>query len=203
MWERINKYVYFFGFIVSEVQLCHEFFKFLHGLSSAENLLNDILEPLPAFVGSLGLLIYEEIKDLRKSEESDITLLKKFLEILPYEGSISFIDGTDMSATCFDPEKHNDLRNFYYHWDDASHEFIDNNIERRKKILWDLIEEYITALGTNTVSTDDGLQTVPHEWKTEQSKHYKEVVDNFHILAGQIVVAHQEMIRYAKKKLKI
>ncbi|MFC1651254.1 hypothetical protein ACFL2X_06755 [Candidatus Latescibacterota bacterium] len=196
MWERINKYVYFFSVLVSEAWLSYEIFAYNTGDLG-------IFEAISAFIASLGFLIYEEIKDLRKSEESDITLFKEFIEALPYEGSITFIDCTDMSCIHFDPEKHNDLRNFFYHWDDASHEFVDIKIEKKRKVLWELIQEYIMELGTNTVPTDDGLQTVPPEWKTEQPERFQEVVDNFHDLAGQIVLAHQELIRYAKKKLRI
>ncbi|MFC1541705.1 hypothetical protein ACFL50_04550 [Candidatus Latescibacterota bacterium] len=194
LWERINKYFYFILFMLSEAWVCLAF--------SFDDVWGKI-ESLISFLTFLGLLIYEEIKDLRKSEDSDIALFKDFLETLPFEGSISFIDCTDMSSSCVDPEKHNDLRNFLYHWDDASHEFIDNNIEKRRKVLWKLIEEYIIALGTHTVTTDDGHHTIPPEWKTEQPEYYNEVIDSFHNLAGQIVIAHQEMIRYAKNKLKI
>ncbi|MFC1693492.1 hypothetical protein ACFL1R_08310 [Candidatus Latescibacterota bacterium] len=192
MWERINKYVYFISIMITDAWLWHDYY-------TGEK----PWEQAVIILGLLGALIYEEIKDLRKGKDTDSTLFHKFLEVLPYEGSISFIDCTDMSATHFDPEKLNDLRYFYYHWDDASHEFLDKSIEKRRKILWDLAEKYIMALVTNTVPTDDDLQTVPHEWKTEQPELFKEVIDDFHNLAGQIVIAHQEMIRYAKKKLKI
>ena len=198
MWERINKYVYFISFLLSGAWFWYVFYRLIYGIEN-----NLPWEQAILMIGFLGGLIYEEIKDLQKGESTDRALLHKFLDVLPYEGSISFVDCTDMSGIHFDPEKHNDLRNFYYHWDDASHEFIDKNIEKRRKVLWDLIEKYIMALGTNTVSTDDGLQTVPPEWKTEQPERFKEVVDDFHNLAGQIVIAHQEMIRYAKKKLRI
>ena len=194
------------GVIASEAYLFYRLGEFIESTETVIQLINNLIhewEVISAFLGSLGLLIYEEIKDLRKSEESDITLFKDFIETLPYEGSITFIDCTDMSSSHFDPEKHNELRNFYYHWDDASHEFVDIKIKKRRKVLWELIEKYIMQLGTNTVPTDDGLQTVPLEWKTEQPDRYQEVVDNFHNLAGQIVVAHQELIRYAKQKLRI
>lgn len=192
MWERINKYVYLICFLITDAWLWNDY----HAGKS-------VWEQIVIMLGFLGGLIYEEIKDLQKSENPDRELLHKLLEVLPYEGSISYIDCTDISDIHFDPEKHNDLRNFYYHWDDASHEFLDKNIEKRRKVLWDLIEQYIMSLGTNTVPTDDGLQAVPPEWKTEHPERYKEVVDNFHSLAGQIVLSHQEMIRYAKKKLSI
>lgn len=193
MWERINKYVYFISLLLSEAWFCHVLYR---GIDVP-------WEQAILMIGSFGGLIYEEIKDLQKGESTDRALLNDLLEVIPYEGSISFIDCTDISGIHFDTEKHNDLRNFYYHWDDASHEFLDKNIEKKRKVLWDLIEEYVMALGTNTVPTDDGLQAVPPEWKTEQPERFKEVVDDFHNLAGQIVLAHQEMIRYAKKKLRI
>ena len=192
MWERINKYFYFICFLISDAWFWNDFYA---GEKPWEQTI--------LILSSLGMVVYEEVKDIRRGEKSDIALLNKFLEALPYEGSISFINSANMAGPPFDPEKHNDLRTFYYHWDDASHEFLDKNIEKRKEVLWDLTEKYIMALGTDTVSTGDGLQTVPPEWKTEQPEHFKEAVDSFHSLAGEIVNAHQEIIRYAKKKLRI
>ncbi len=106
-----------------------------------------------------------------------------------------------MAGLPFDPEKIEDLRAFYYQWHDAAHEFRNKKFEKRRKLLWDLVEKYIKSLAANTCLNDQGMQTVPSEWEIEQPERFKEVVNNFHNLAGQIVLAHQDLVRYARKKL--
>ncbi|MFC1528689.1 hypothetical protein ACFL5B_02140, partial [Candidatus Latescibacterota bacterium] len=103
----------------------------------------------------------------------------------------------------FDPEKLEDLRIFYYQWHDAAHEFRNKKIEEKRKLLWFWIEKYIKSLAANTCLNDQGLQTVPPEWEIEHPERYKEVVNNFHNLTGQIVLAHQDLVRYAREKLKM
>jgi len=186
------KYGSFINLLLMEAWFCYS----LWGAGSPD------WEPAIVFITSLGALIYLEFKDQTTFEESDRDLFHHFMETLPYEGSIEFIDRTSMDGQ-FDQTKHDDMRNFFYHWDDAAHEFLDPKIEKRRKYLWNLIEEYVMLLDKNTVPLENGLRSVPPEWRDEQPERYRETVNSFHAIAGQIVLAHQEMVRFAKKKLKV
>ena len=160
-------------------------------------------EPAILFITSISAFMYLEFLDQRKIDLSDKKLFHDFLDEMPYEGSITFIDRNDMSAGPFEHENHEDLRNFYYHWDNASHEFIHKGIEKRRRALWEMIESYVVALDTYTVPTDDGKQIVSSEFKEKDPDKWKEIVNEFHTLAGLIVITHQDFVRYAKKKLQI
>jgi len=160
-------------------------------------------EPATLFITSLSALVYLEFTEQVKIDPTDKKLFQEFMSMLSYEGSIMYIDSTDMSAGPFDPENHEDLRNFYYHWDNASHEFNHKGIEKRKKILWEYIESYIIALDTYTVPTDDNKRIISPEIKEKDPEKWRDIIYNFHSLAGQIVISHQELVRYTKKKLRI
>ncbi|MFC1542133.1 hypothetical protein ACFL50_06775, partial [Candidatus Latescibacterota bacterium] len=152
---------------------------------------------------SLAMFLYCEFIEQMKVDSSDCQLFQKFLTVLPYERNIEYIESHDISAGPFDPENHEDLRNFYNHWNCASHEFNHKGIEKRKKTLWELIESYIVALDTYTVPTDDNKRVVSTELKEKDSEKWREIINNIHSQAGLIVITHQDFIRYGKKKLRI
>ncbi|HUT62949.1 MAG TPA: hypothetical protein VMZ04_03230 [Anaerolineae bacterium] len=160
-------------------------------------------EPFFLFLTSLSTLIYLEYLDQRKIEPSDKKLFHDFMNSLPYEKSIAFIDSNDMSAGPFDPVHLEDLKNFYRNWDCASHEFIHNGIEKRRRALWGTVESYITAIETYTVPADNGKRMVSPELKEVNPDKWREIINDFHNLAGLIVLTHQDFVRYTKKKLRI
>ena len=187
------KYGSILNLLLMEAWFCSVFFK--TGVISPE--------PLVIFTTTLAAFIYLEYRDQKKTDSTDKKLFHELLNTLPYEGSIAYVDSHDMASVPFDLAEHDDLRNFYNHWDNASHEFLDRKIEMRRKYLYDLIEQYIMALESNTVPVEDGKYTVPPEWETEHAERYRTVINNFHNLAGQIVNAHQELVRFGRKKLRI
>ena len=160
-------------------------------------------EPLILLITGLVLFIVMEYQEQTKVDPTDKKLFHEFLENLPYEGGISFIDSTDMSEAVYDPQIHDDLRNFYLYWDNAAHEFINKKIEKRRRYLWELVESYIVALDTYTVPATRGKRRVSPELKEKEPERWQEIIDDFHYFAGQIVLAHQDFIRYAKNKLKM
>jgi hypothetical protein len=106
-----------------------------------------------------------------------------------------------MAGFSFEVDRLDDLYGFLHGWDDAEHEFLDKKLEEKRKRLLKLIAEYSHLIGMNTWRTDLGLQTVPPEWEGEQPDRFREVVTNLHDKAGEIVSAHQDLVRAARKKL--
>ncbi|GAG10867.1 unnamed protein product, partial [marine sediment metagenome] len=151
-------------------------------------------EPAILFITSLATFLYLEIIEQMKVDPTDCQLFHEFLTVLPYERSITYIDCHDISAGPFDPENHEDLRNFYNHWDCASHEFNHKGIEIRKKALWELIESYIVDLDTYTVPTDDNKRVLSPELKEKDSDEWREIINNIHCQAGLIVITHQDFV---------
>lgn len=135
-------------------------------------------------------------------KEIDIELFNQFKVVLPSNGSIRFIDEQNMAGFSWPRNNLDDLDNFYYQWNDAEHEFLDNELETLRAHLHDLIGEYLGLIATNTFPANDpNRQTVPPEWEEKNPKLFFEVVGKLHDTAGNIVKAHQELIRKARFKL--
>ena len=137
----------------------------------------------------------------RRRVEKDRELFQQFLEVLPSSGSIDFIDRKNMAGFSFDSEKLDDLHEFYYNWNDAEHEFMDNELEKKCKKLHDLVGEYTSLIGDNTFPTDDGRHTVPPEWEHEQPKRFAKVVNSLHEKSRDIVETHQDLVKVGRRKL--
>ena len=141
----------------------------------------------------------EEIE--RRKIKKDRELFQEFLEVLPSSGSIDFIDTKNMAGFSFDPESLDDLREFYYNWDDAEHEFMDDELEEKRERLYDLVADYTSLISGNTFRTDSGRQTVPPEWEHQQPDRFAKVVSELHEKAEAVVEAHQDLVRTGRKKL--
>jgi hypothetical protein len=155
---------------------------------------------LSALVAFVGLLIEQNIYNNKKS---DRRLFEQFKRVLPSDGSVAFIDTLSMAAGSFHPANLDDLDNFADTWNDAEHEFLDRKLERKRKHLLKLIKEYRLLVGGNTFRTRDGEATVPPEWESEQPDRFNQAVNILHDKAGEVVEAHQQLIRLARKKLEV
>ncbi len=145
-----------------------------------------------------------EIKDSLppNHKEIDKKLFLEFKENLPSDGSIHFIDEQNMAGFSWARSELKDLHKFYNEWNDAEHEFLDNELEGLRANLHELVGDYLGQIATNTFPAyHEGYQTVPPEWEEKNPKHFSEVVGKLHDSAGNIVKVHQKLIRRARKKL--
>jgi len=143
-----------------------------------------------------------EEKKIPDNREVDLRLFNEFKKVLPSNGSIHFIDEQNMAGFSWPREKLQDLDVFYHEWNDAEHEFLDNDLESIRAKLHELIGDYLGQIETNTFPANNpDWQTVPPEWELENQKRFFEVVNKLHETAGLIVETHQELIRKARKKL--
>ena len=161
---------------------------------------DSILEPLIALVIPLVTFLAIEYKDQVYIEPADKKLFHEFRKDLQFERSISFIDCHDMSEGPFDPDKLSDLYYFIDHWNNASHEFNHKGIEKRKKILYELIESFLTDIDEYTVITEENKREVSPELNQRDPDTWREVINEFHSKCGMIVLTHQDFMRYSKHK---
>jgi hypothetical protein len=132
----------------------------------------------------------------------DVELFKEFKKVIPSKGSISFIDDQNMAGFSWPRDKLRQLDEFYYEWNDAEHEFLDNELEELRAKLHELIGDYLGQIATNTFPANDPKrQTVPPEWELENPKRFFEVVDKLHDTASSIVKTHQDLMRKGREKL--
>ena len=134
----------------------------------------------------------------------DRKLFEQFKNVLPSAGSIHFIDEHNMAGFSFPRKMLEDLDRFYYEWNDAEHEFLDNDLELLRRELHKTIGEYLGLIATNTFATDNiERSTVPPEWEEKNPDRFFEVVGKLHDTAGKIVEQHQELVRTARQKLAV
>ena len=178
---------------------------------------NNILASWKSLLPALGFLItlvgleFKTLRDWNAAEEkykktlneADKELYAEFVETLPSDGTIQFIRRNSIGDG-FEKRRLQDLRNFDENWRDAEHEFIDDELERKKKDLLKLVEDYFGLIGGSMVT--DATSNSPPEvilvekYKFDPSK-YQKIMKKIDRQSDKIVDKHQELIRVAKNKL--
>ena len=146
-----------------------------------------------------------EFRDAVDRQAADKDLFRRFLATLPSSGSIAFLRDNNFAGFSFRRSRLKDLDAFYHDWDDAEHEFLDNELEEKRKHLHSLISEFTGYLALNTwpLDTDANSSWVPPDWEHEQPDRFRETVDRIHSLAQRIVDAHSSLVRMGREKLKV
>jgi|GEM_PF-3887989 len=169
-----------------------------------------LLPALGFFIALIGLE-FKTLKNWNTAEEkyqktlneADKKLYSEFIETVPSDGIIKFIKRNSI-AIGFKRGKLQDLRNFDENWRDAEHEFIDDELERKKKDLLELVEDYFEIIGGNMVTdvNTDGTPEVKlvEKYKLNPPEHQK-IMKKLDSQSDKIVDKHQELIRIAKNKL--
>ena len=143
-------------------------------------------EPKISTLGLIATIIGLEVKEEKsRIKNPDVELFKKFLRALPSNRDISYVSREHMGGP-IDMNQLNQLRRFKYDWNNAEHEFIDRDIEGKRKSLRNLIEEFYTYLGLNTWQVNGSFQRVPPEWQEEQPERHKQVVKQLNSYTEEI-----------------
>lgn len=146
-----------------------------------------------------------ETSDARGNEAqpraADTELFERFRTELPTKGSISFINEQNMAGFSWRLSQLDQLRHFYYEWDNVEHEFIDAQMETMRAHLHQLVGDYLEQIATYTFPTHNpDRQTVPPEWEIDKPELFASVVKGLHETAGKIVKLHGELFRTGRQK---
>ena len=175
-----------------------------------------IVEYILIFVLVLILIIFYLIKGQKSrpkfeyNEEHkrlDKELLKKVKdELLPSEGSISFIRTFNFAGWAFHNEYLKDLREFSYYIEKPEFEFINDELNRLLENLKINISKFLSIVGLNTwrlKSLKIDANTVPPEWEDEQPDRFRKVVEEIHATAEKICENYDKLIKLGRRKLGI
>lgn len=162
-------------------------------------------EPVVVLVGLFIGFVINDSKTSKSSENPDKLLFEKFIETLPSNGDIEFVRQFD-GWISFDSEQIKQIRNFLWYWDNAEHEFADKEIEKKRKILYSAVEIFLNNVGLYTAPNHAGRQTViprdvDPDWDVPD--HVKEEAKKLGESAQAVYQAHQDMVRTARKRLKL
>lgn len=154
-------------------------------------------------------LWYEKIKNSGgvqsiSTAETDKIIYNKILEILPWNGSISFINTNNFAGFSFRLDDLNQIYNFQHICENPAFEFLDADLEGCKTELLQSTISFGVLIGQYTFPTaSSGRNHVPPEWEETNSPHFWRVVDEIHVAAKSVVSAYQNLTRMATRKLGI
>jgi hypothetical protein len=146
--------------------------------------------------------LLEELREQQATKETDTALLKELMADLPAE-TIKFMRDFDF-ANSFEWSSVAPVSNFELTWRDARHEFLDREIEAKKRILVERGDAVVAALGHNTSVQWHGRSAVAEASKLDTPHGYREHVEEIKELndkADAFVEAHEDFIRTARKRL--
>jgi hypothetical protein len=160
-------------------------------------------EPKITALGFLAAYIgMEFVEEKRKMKSPDAKLFKEFQTTVPSTGDISYLRMQNMGGT-IDASQLRQLEQFAMQWDNAEHEFADNNFEKKKLALIESIREFMAYFATHTWNIHGDLQHVPPEWQDDQPERWRATVSQLNELSDKIVSNHQDLVRFGRKKLRI
>jgi hypothetical protein len=175
-------------------------------------------EPITVFIGALATFVFCEIKFLspfavgrddnrpqaiKGHQNEDRALYDRLTQLLPSDGIIDFIRRNNMAGFSFSLDRLNPLHEFIDRWDDATHEFLDPDLEHARSELYSRCREYSSLIAKYTFPNNNGEQSVPPEWETEQPLKFDNAVKELHDKAQEIVDSHERLVRMARRRLNL
>lgn len=124
-------------------------------------------------------------------------------DVLPQNGSISFIRTNNFAGHSFDLDNLDDLYTFRDLNKNSDFEFLTPELETIKEELFAKIEEFTSLIALKTFPTHIGRQTVPPEWELEQPERFIETVNAIHKSATDICNHYDNLVRSGRKQLKV
>ena len=191
MKEIIIRYILISGLISSGIWLGSKF--------SWERIAT-LLFSLAVFITSDRMLTKLVVRN-----KHDYHLFNNFLNLLPYDGGIKFIEEFNMGGGRFKKSNLDQLKVFCEEWTTPEHEFLDKKLEKIRGELHEKISEYLNYLATNTWGTEQSIDfiSIPPEWKGKNPTRFYETVEKLHKLSEEVVELYRQLVKLGiKKKLK-
>jgi hypothetical protein len=136
--------------------------------------------------------------------EADKKALRVLMEMVPSGGSISFLRSNDFGAA-YRADAIDAIYNFVTLCAGPEHEFLDAELEKKRKKFWKVCQTLLRVLGhyTFVMPIGGGLRAVPKEWQFEKPSLFKTAVEEIHTAAEAVCRAYDALIRGARQKLSI
>jgi HNH endonuclease len=134
----------------------------------------------------------------------DQSLFKRILRLLPWNGSIGFINTNNFAGFSFECSSLRDLNDFDACNEDPGWEFIDPTLEVVRATLAQHVSRFLGLIAVNTFPThNSGRSSVPQEWEDQQPERFANVVQDIHETAQQCVDSYRTLIREGRHRLAV
>ena len=160
-------------------------------------------EPIVVFLGFLAGFIGAEIKGAptisinNTTHQNDIDLFNDFLTIFPSETFIEFLKGHDFLID-FELESLRPLNQFIYEWDNAEHEFQNQELEQLRSQLMELANDLSNKIGMYSSPNTSGRQAVRVDRRKHQDEHearFQKEATEINDSADAFTKKQQELVR--------
>lgn len=138
---------------------------------------------------------------------ADVRLWREFLDILSPDSDFIYLIRNHNFGLPFKWATVEPLESFVHGWDDAAHEFLDSEIEERRRQLHLVAYEFLAALGAQTFPLDQrpDRQSVPGDWKRSPNpvmrEQFKEFMNNLNAKAAAVWDSYESLVRTARGRL--
>jgi hypothetical protein len=149
--------------------------------------------------------IAKTMQEPRIPSPNDIAVYNKLLELLPVNGGVDFVAHNNFAGFSFSNEPIDELFNFdYYCRHNPAFEFLDTELEEKRKLLVQKIDVLTSIISTETFPTQSSNRnTVPPEWEDTQPERFWKVVNAIHEIGREVFETYSQLIRLAVRKLNI
>lgn len=137
---------------------------------------------------------------LSNVSQSDIDLFDKFRRELPSDGeAIDFLKEHDLGNS-FHNDKLKEIDHFLWNWNNADHEFVNEQLEELRIALLEQMETFKSNLSLAVQSKGNGWFSIGLKDFEDRPKMF-ELKDELNQMATGVYEVHQELIRTGKKVL--
>lgn len=128
--------------------------------------------------------------------DSDISVFRHLLKVLPWNGSIGFIKTNNFSGFPFDLERLNDIDAFLDECENPGFRFSRLAIEQERIHLFVHLTEFRRAIGRNTfrINNTKSHSSVPSEWEIHQPENFYKAVEEIESAATAACDAYTRLI---------
>ncbi len=178
-------------------------------MSFIENLLSKL------FGGFCNELLEKYLKERYRKKTIDKKLFEELHDLLPSERgeAVNFFANYHFEVG-FEENRMKPLETFKLDWRDANHEFLDRKLEKKRKDLYAKISIFIDYFNSpyrhlkvwnpadlNPLEKSKIMLGFSDEFKNRTPEEYEKKVEKLKILANDVWLAHQELVRLARQKL--
>jgi hypothetical protein len=145
-----------------------------------------------------------ELLRQRERRTMDIRLFESLTELLPSNGPALTLAKEHDFANSFRIASMEPITEFVHTWDNAEHEFLDAEIEIKKKALLGLASDFTLKVAEYTAPGRNGMQTaIPSDINVDFGfpEHVQKEIRHLNQAASGFHAAHQSFIRFARERL--
>jgi hypothetical protein len=132
--------------------------------------------------------------------KADSKTLAALIKLMTTNGCMDWLRGANFAGWSFDWKRIDAVEEFASRRG-PEYEFIDPDVEKLRKVLYDASRQLMGLLATETFPVGNGdRQAIPEEWESEQPERFRKAIEAIHGAADKVCGAYDELVRAARKK---